>query len=160
MIADQIKSTPFWHAPSRDGKPRIDGSQSHHCDICPKKHDEICSQPCAAERDKIKDGVTVTLRVLLFLVLLFGAWPAFADATIAVLQTSADCTYFQLTNSSPWYAVPPSDRNYAAETATLLSAFLPGPNQGLPIGFLSGNTGICGFTPAIQAVNIHIGAFQ
>jgi hypothetical protein len=60
MIADQIKSEPFWHVPSYDGIPRINGSQSYHCDICPKSHDEVCSQPCWSERNKIKDGVTVT----------------------------------------------------------------------------------------------------
>jgi hypothetical protein len=60
MIADQIKSEPFWHVPSYNRRPRINGSQSHHCDICPKPHAEICNIQCEGERAKIKDGVTVT----------------------------------------------------------------------------------------------------
>jgi hypothetical protein len=59
MIADEIKSEPFWHVPSYDGIPRLNGSQSHHCDVCPKPRAEICNLPCQSERDKIKDGVTV-----------------------------------------------------------------------------------------------------
>jgi hypothetical protein len=60
MIVDDIKSVPFWQTHSHDGSARINGSQTHHCDICPKPRAEICNLPCKDERDKIKDGVTVT----------------------------------------------------------------------------------------------------
>jgi hypothetical protein len=61
MIADQIKSVPFWHSSHYDGRARVNGSPGYHCDICPKPRDEICNLPCQNERDKIKDGVTVRL---------------------------------------------------------------------------------------------------
>jgi hypothetical protein len=60
MIADQIKSVPFWHSSHHDGRARVNGSPEYHCDICPKLQTEACAQPCQSERDRIKDGVTVT----------------------------------------------------------------------------------------------------
>jgi hypothetical protein len=69
MIVDDIKSVPFWHSSHHDGRARINGSQGHHCDICPKPRAAICDLQCQSERDKIKDGITVTY------------WRALTDAT-------------------------------------------------------------------------------
>jgi hypothetical protein len=43
--------------------PRIYGSSTNHCDICPKPDSELCQLPCYKERDELraKDGVTVTV---------------------------------------------------------------------------------------------------
>jgi hypothetical protein len=64
MIVDNIKSEPFWQTNHPyDGRAtiaRINGSQTHHCDICPKPRAEICNLQCRDVRDQIKDGVTVT----------------------------------------------------------------------------------------------------
>jgi hypothetical protein len=60
MIVDNIKSEPFWYVKPYDDRARVNGSQSHHCDICQKPRDEICNLACDAERAKIKDGITVS----------------------------------------------------------------------------------------------------
>jgi hypothetical protein len=59
MIADNIRIEPFWQTLPHQPDTRINGSQSHHCDICPLPQKDICTLPCQGERDKIKDGIVV-----------------------------------------------------------------------------------------------------
>jgi hypothetical protein len=110
MIADQIKSEPFWHVEMHSGRARVNGSLDNHCDICPLPRHQNCTLPCSTERDKIKDGVTVTLRALLFVALLLGASPAFAtvipapaeDAGYTTLAFQSDFTSSEYANVATW----------------------------------------------------------
>lgn len=47
--------SPPWQA------PRYSGSATHHCDICPMPDWEKCQEPCFKEREKLKDGVKVSV---------------------------------------------------------------------------------------------------
>jgi hypothetical protein len=39
----------------------IYGDPTHHCAICPVARYDRCTLTCSAEREKIKDGVVVTV---------------------------------------------------------------------------------------------------
>jgi hypothetical protein len=59
-ICDEISVKPFWDFSDTVVTARINGSISHHCDICPKSRDESCNLSCHSTRQDIKDGVTIT----------------------------------------------------------------------------------------------------
>jgi hypothetical protein len=60
IVDDLVTGPPFWDEPLPEARCRINGSQSHHCDICPIKDGEICSLACHDVRGRIADGIDVT----------------------------------------------------------------------------------------------------